>query len=325
MFNRAYYLSGAYGLWRPVLIVGRGAVGSFLYYFMVTALNTDIDAKYKKTKLVQRLCGIFTVTAALAIHLWSATLAWFTAYPGPRVGAETAVAAVTAYQEDMLLAILPMYIPMVLAFGIHFVMLLIGRTRYPRRMLLFHPVTWNLLLVVIPDIAQALQVPAATWMSVMSQSSTNTAIVIRRTAAAIYEKKEARHRCHDASILKDEGYGHSVTVLLAAVKTHAARIHRISGAPLDVSTVSIPFPPPNLYCKGAELNPKTGLLCVFASGFCLYSVLRLCKEIKNISLHLLEQNPPLHAGSGDFRSPSRHLTVLGAQKRNTPPKGFRSA
>ncbi len=130
---------------------------------------------------------------------------------------------------------------------------------------------------------------------------------------------------HDASILKDEGYGHSVTVLLAAVKTHAARIHRISGAPLDVSTVSIPFPPPNLYCKDAELNPKTGLLCVFASGFCLYSVLRLCKEIKNISLHLLEQNPPLHAGSGDFRSPSRHLTVLGVQKRNTPPKGFRSA
>lgn len=57
-------------------------------------------------------------------------------------------------------------------------------------MLLFHPVTWNLLFVVIPDIAQALQVPAATWMSVMSQSSTNTAIVIRRTAAAIYEKKK---------------------------------------------------------------------------------------------------------------------------------------
>ena len=35
-----------------------------------------------------------------------------------------------------------------------------------------------LLLVVIPDIAQALQVPAATWMSVMSQSSTNSSIVV---------------------------------------------------------------------------------------------------------------------------------------------------
>ena len=29
MFNRAYYLSGAYGLWRPVLIVGMGAIGAF--------------------------------------------------------------------------------------------------------------------------------------------------------------------------------------------------------------------------------------------------------------------------------------------------------
>lgn len=75
MFDRAYYLSGAYGLWRPVLIVGLGAIGSFLYYFMVKALNADIDAKYRKTKAVRLLCGIFTVSVALAIHLWSATLA----------------------------------------------------------------------------------------------------------------------------------------------------------------------------------------------------------------------------------------------------------
>ena len=46
-----------------------------------------------------------------------------------------------------------------------------------------------LLLVVIPDIAQALQVPAATWMSVMSQSSTNSSIVVWYIAAAIYEEK----------------------------------------------------------------------------------------------------------------------------------------
>ncbi len=83
-----------------------------------------------------------------------------------------------------------MYIPMVLVFGFHFVMLLTGKTRYPRWMLAFHPVTWNLLLVVIPDIAQAMQIPVATWMSVMSQSSTNTAIVIWCIAAAIYAKKQ---------------------------------------------------------------------------------------------------------------------------------------
>ena len=191
MFNRAYYLSGSYGLWKPVLVVGMGAIGVFLYCFMVKALNEDIDATYKRTKSIQYLCGIFTIAVALTIHLWAATLAWFAAYLGPRIGAEAAVAAVTAYQDGMLVAILPMYIPMVLVFGIHFVMLLAGKTRYPRWMLAFHPVVWNALLVGIPDIAQAMRVPAATWMSVMSQSSTNSAIVIWCVAAAVYEKKHS--------------------------------------------------------------------------------------------------------------------------------------
>ena len=34
-----------------------------------------------------------------------------------------------------------------------------------------------------------MQVPVATWMSVMSRSSTNTAIVIWCIAAAVYERK----------------------------------------------------------------------------------------------------------------------------------------
>ena len=189
LFNRAYYLSGSYGLCKPVLTVGLGAIGGFLYYFVVKALNADIDEKYRKTKTAQFLCGIFTIAIALTIHTWVATMAWFSTYLGPRIGAEAAITAVTAYQDDMLPAILPMYVPMLLFFGIHFVMLLVGKTRYPRRMLVFHPVTWNLLLVAVPDIAQAMQVPTATWMSVMSQSSTNTAIVIWCIAAAVYERK----------------------------------------------------------------------------------------------------------------------------------------
>ena len=188
LFNRAYYLSGSYGLWKPVLTVGLGAVGGFLYYFVVKALNADIDTKYRKTKIIQYLCGIFTVAVALTIHTWVATMAWFSTYLGPRIGAEAAITAVTAYQDDMLPAILPMYVPMLLFFGIHFVMLLVGKTRYPRWMLIFYPVTWNILLVTVPDIAQAMQVPTATWMSVMSQSSTNTAIVIWCIAAAVYER-----------------------------------------------------------------------------------------------------------------------------------------
>lgn len=101
LFNRAYYLSGSYGLWKPVLTVGLGAVGGFLYYFVVKALNADIDTKYRKTKIIQYLCGIFTVAVALTIHTWVATMAWFTTYLGPRIGEEAAIAAVTAYQDGM--------------------------------------------------------------------------------------------------------------------------------------------------------------------------------------------------------------------------------
>lgn len=194
LFNRAYYLSGSYGLWKPVLTVGLGAVGGFLYYFVVKALNADIDAKYRKTKSVQYLCGIFTVAVALTIHTWVATMAWFTTYLGPRIGEEAAIAAVTAYQDGMLPAIAPMYVPMILAFSIHFVMLLAGKTRYSRWMLAFHPVIWNIPLAGVPDIAQAMQVPVATWMSVMSQSSTNTAIVIWCIAAAVYARNNFKRK-----------------------------------------------------------------------------------------------------------------------------------
>ena len=72
MFNRAYYLSGAYALWKPALVVGMGALGCFLYSFMVKALNTDIDARYTRTKAIQYFCGLFAVVVALAIHLWAA-------------------------------------------------------------------------------------------------------------------------------------------------------------------------------------------------------------------------------------------------------------
>ena len=67
LFNRAYYLSGSYGLWKPVLTVGLGAIGGLLYYFVIKALNADIDEKYRKIKYVQFLCGIFTVAIALTI------------------------------------------------------------------------------------------------------------------------------------------------------------------------------------------------------------------------------------------------------------------
>ena len=72
MFNRACYLSGAYALWNPALVVGMGALGCFLYSFMVKALNTDIDARYSRTKAIQYFCGLFTVVVGIAISTGAA-------------------------------------------------------------------------------------------------------------------------------------------------------------------------------------------------------------------------------------------------------------
>lgn len=72
MFNRACYLSGAYALWKPALVVGMGALGWFLYSFMVKALNTDIDARYSRTKAIQYFCGLFTVVVGIAISTGAA-------------------------------------------------------------------------------------------------------------------------------------------------------------------------------------------------------------------------------------------------------------
>ena len=72
LFNRACYLSGAYALWKPALVVGMGALGCFLYSFMVKALNTDIDVRYTRTKAIQYFCGLFTVVVGIAISTGAA-------------------------------------------------------------------------------------------------------------------------------------------------------------------------------------------------------------------------------------------------------------
>ena len=56
MFNRAYYLSGFYDLWKPALVVGMGAIGCFLYSFIPVRNHesdcwTFLDARSGKVLL----------------------------------------------------------------------------------------------------------------------------------------------------------------------------------------------------------------------------------------------------------------------------------
>lgn len=54
-------------------------------------METNENKKLIRWYIPGAIGGIFTVVVALAIHTWSATLAWFTAYLGPRIGAEAAI------------------------------------------------------------------------------------------------------------------------------------------------------------------------------------------------------------------------------------------
>ncbi len=61
-------------------------------------------------------------------------------------------------------------------------------------LVLLHPVMINVILVIIPDIAQTFHEQPETWMAVMSQSSTNTSIIIWCIAAAYFEQVQKKAR-----------------------------------------------------------------------------------------------------------------------------------
>ncbi|MFR6027543.1 MAG: DUF6796 family protein [Christensenellales bacterium] len=137
MFQRAYYLSGEYALWRPVLIVALGAIGSFLYSFMVKALNADIRKTYRKTKRLQNLCGIHRRGRA-GNDLWSATLAVH------RVSGSSHRASGCHRGGHRYQTICSFHFADVSSDGA-FIGLICDaahrKTRYPRWMLVFHPLT----------------------------------------------------------------------------------------------------------------------------------------------------------------------------------------
>ena len=56
-------------------------------------------------------------------------------------------------------------------------------------MLLFHALTCQLVLMLIPDIRQALGAPVSTWDFVLSQCSGNAGLLIWMLANAVWSSK----------------------------------------------------------------------------------------------------------------------------------------
>lgn len=60
------------------------------------------------------------------------------------------------------------------------------RTILPHRLFIFHMLTWQLVLMLIPDVRQLHGAPVSTWDFVLSQGSGNAALLIWMLANAVW-------------------------------------------------------------------------------------------------------------------------------------------
>ena len=192
LFLREAYLSGAYEPWRLPLLLVTGLIGMALGFFTVRASYQQIRLQYQKTRLAVLIGGVMYLASAGAIHALIGSLADWTSALGPALGREQASALVMGQYARIMPALLPGYAGMLLLiFGSAFAVLT-KKTILPRRMLAFHLIIVELVLLLIPDVRQALGARVSTWDFVLSQGSGNAALAIWMLANAIWAGRQIK-------------------------------------------------------------------------------------------------------------------------------------
>ena len=192
LFLREAYLGGGYEPWRLPLLLVTGLIGMALGFFTVRASYQQIRPQYQKTRLAVLIGGVMYLTSAGAIHALIGSLADWTSTLGPALGREQASALVMGQYARIMPALLPGYAGMLLLiFGSAFAVLT-KKTILPRRMLACHLIVVELVLLLIPDVRQALGARVSTWDFVLSQGSGNAALAIWMLANAIWAGRQIK-------------------------------------------------------------------------------------------------------------------------------------
>ena len=132
------------------------------------------------------------LASAGAIHALIGSLADWTSTLGPALGREQASALIMEQYARIMPALLPGYAGMLLLiFGSAFAVLT-KKTILPRRMLAVHLIVVELVLLLIPDVRQALGARVSTWDFVLSQGSGNAALAIWMLANAIWAGRQIK-------------------------------------------------------------------------------------------------------------------------------------
>ncbi len=192
LFAREAYLSGAYEVWRLPLLLVTGLLGMALGFFTVRASCLQIKPLYRRTRLAVCAGGIIYLTSAGALHFWIGSLADWTSTLSPLMGREETAALIQAQYERLAPALLPAYAGMLLLILGSGFAVLTGKTVLPRRMIAFHLVVWETVLILIPDVRQLLGAEVSTWDFVMSQGSGNAALCLWMTANAVWAGRQLK-------------------------------------------------------------------------------------------------------------------------------------
>lgn len=192
LFARAAYLDGSWEPWRLPLLVATGLCGMALGFFTVRASRRQIQPQYRRTRTAVLTGGVIYIATAGALHLWIGSLADWTTTLSPLLGREETVALIQAQYGRLMPAMLFAYAGMILLILASALAVLTRKTVLPRRMFAVHMIVFQLVLVLIPDLRQALGADISTWDFVLSQGSGNAALCIWMLANAVWAGRKAR-------------------------------------------------------------------------------------------------------------------------------------
>ena len=190
LFAREAYLSGGFTPRRLPLLLGTGLCGMALGFFTVWASWTQILPQHRKTRRAVLAGGAIYLATAGAIHLLIGSLADWTSTLAPLIGREEALSLVLAQYARLSQSLLIAYAGMILFYLATAYAVCTGKTALPRRMIVFHPLVWTLVFVLIPDIRQLLGADVSTWDFILSQGSGNAALFIWMAANAVWAVRQ---------------------------------------------------------------------------------------------------------------------------------------
>ena len=185
LFLREAYLSGSYPAWRLPLLLGTGVLGMALSYFTVRAARAQIRPECRRLRWLITVSGAVYVSSAGVIHLLIGSLADWTSTLGPLLGREETAALVLGQYQRLTAALILPYLGMIVLILASFWAVASGRSILPRKMALVHMLVWQIVFAGIPDLRQALGAEISTWDFVLSQGSSNAALLLWMLASAL--------------------------------------------------------------------------------------------------------------------------------------------